>query len=129
MIDRSQQPPLHDLKEFNLLSPQGVELPNSVKLWILDVGDVDVTRVDLVFNAGCHQQSQFLQALFTNRMLREGTKSLNRAQIAEQLDFYGAWMEQNVSFEHSYITLYTLNKHLAPTINLLSQKTIYSGTL
>ena len=97
MIDRSQQPPLHDLKEFNLLSPQGVELPNSVKLWILDVGDVDVTRVDLVFNAGCHQQSQFLQALFTNRMLREGTKSLNRAQIAEQLDFYGAWMEQNVS--------------------------------
>ena len=47
MIDRSQQPPLHDLKEFNLLSPQGVELPNSVKLWILDVGDVDVTRVDL----------------------------------------------------------------------------------
>ena len=121
MIDRSQQPPLHDLKEFNLLSPQGVELPNSVKLWILDVGDVDVTRVDLVFNAGCHQQSQFLQALFTNRMLREGTKSLNRAQIAEQLDFYGAWMEQNVSFEHSYITLYTLNKHLAPTINLLSQ--------
>lgn len=121
MIDRSQQPPLHDLEEFDLPSPQCVVLPNSVKLWVLDVGDVDVTRIDLVFNAGLHQQSQLLQALFTNRMLREGTKLLNRAQIAEQLDYHGAWMDQNVSFEHSYVTLYTLNKHLIPIINLLSQ--------
>ena len=100
MIDRSQQPPLHDLEEFDLPSPQCVVLPNSVKLWVLDVGDVDVTRIDLVFNAGLHQQSQLLQALFTNRMLREGTKLLNRAQIAERLDYHGAWMDQNVSFIH-----------------------------
>ena len=121
MIDRSQQPPIHDLDEFRLKAPQRYVLPNGVKLWVLDSGDVEVTRIDLVINAGRHHQSHLLQALFTNRMLREGTTLLSRAQIAEQLDFHGAWMEQNVSFEHSYISLYTLNKHLKTTIGLLAQ--------
>ena len=121
MIDRSQQPPLHDLDEFLLPTPQCHVLPNGVKLWILDAGDVDVTRIDLVFYGGIHHQSQLLQALFTNRMLREGTSQLTRAQIAEQLDFHGAWVDQYVSFEHSFVSLYTLNKYLAPTISLLAQ--------
>ena len=121
MIDRSQQPPLHDIEEFHLPIPQCLVLPNGVKLWALDSGDADVTRIDLVFNAGRHQQTEQLQALFTNRMLREGTQRLNRIQIAEQLDFYGAWLEQSVSYEHSYLTLYSLNKYLQPIVDLLSQ--------
>lgn len=121
MIDRSQQPPLYDLEEFRLAKPQTCVLPNGVKLYMFDNDDVEVTRIDLVFNAGRAHQSQLLQALFTNRMLREGTLQLSRAQIAERLDFYGAWMEQHVSFHHSFFTLYTLNKYLAPTIELLSQ--------
>ena len=121
MIDRSQQPHIHNLDEFRLKAPQCYVLPNGVKLWVLDSSDVEVTRIDLVINAGRHHQSQLLQALFTNRMLREGTTQFNRAQIAEQLDFHGAWMEQSISFEHSYITLYTLNKHLNTSIALLAQ--------
>ena len=121
MTNRSQQPSFHDLEEFRLIVPQLKVLPNGVKLWVIDAGEADVTRIDLVFNAGRHQQSQLLQALFTNRMLREGTQQLSRAQIAEQLDFHGAWMEQNVSYEHSFVTLYTLNKYLATTIGLLAQ--------
>lgn len=121
MIDRSQQPLIHNLEEFRLKAPQRYVLPNGVNLWVLDSGDVEVTRIDLVINAGRHHQSQLLQALFTNRMLREGTTKLNRSQIAEQLDFHGAWMDQNISFEHSYITLFTLNKHLSTTIALLAQ--------
>lgn len=121
MIDRSQQPPLHDLDEFRLPIPQCHVLPNGVKLWVLDAGDVDVTRIDLVFKGGVHHQSQLLQALLANRMLREGTTQLSRAQIAEQLDYHGAWVDQYVSFEHSFVTLYTLNKYLAPTISLLAQ--------
>ncbi|MCR4765607.1 MAG: insulinase family protein [Bacteroidaceae bacterium] len=121
MIDRSQRPSLHSLEEYDLPATQCHELPNGVKLWLLDAADVEVTRIDLVFHAGTLHQSQLLQALFTNRMLREGTRQLDQAQIAEKLDYYGAWLEQSVSFQYSFVTVYTLNKYLEPVIALLEQ--------
>ena len=121
MLNRSQQPLLKDFTTFSLRQPECRKLPNGVKLYLLDSGDVDVTRVDLVFDVGKMHQSQLLQALFTNRMLREGTQRMNRAEIAEKLDFYGAWMEQNVSFCHSFVTLYSLNKYLPQTLDILAQ--------
>ena len=112
---------MKDFATFSLRQPECRTLPNGVKLFLLDAGDVGVTRVDLVFDVGKMHQSQLLQALFTNRMLREGTQRLSRAEIAEKLDFYGAWMEQNVSYCHSFVTLYSLNKYLPQTLDILAQ--------
>lgn len=120
MLDRSQQPPLRDLEEYNIQQPICRVLPSGVKLYLLDAGDTEVMRIDLVFGAGKFHQDQLLQCLFTNRMLREGTHRFSHKDIAEKLDFYGAWMEQNVSFSHSFVTLYSLNKFLEPTLDLLA---------
>lgn len=109
------------LEEFTIPQPVCQELSNGVKLYLLDTGDVEVTRVDLVFKAGKQYQDQVMQALFTNRMLREGTSRFNRAEIAEKLDFYGAWVDQNVAYGHSFITLYSLNRYLPETIDILAQ--------
>ena len=84
MLDRSQQPPLHEMEEYTIQHPVCQVLPNGVKLYILDTGDVEITRIDLVFDAGKQYQDQVMQALFANRMLREGTRSLNRAEIASR---------------------------------------------
>ena len=121
MIDRSLQPPLREMEEYAIKHPECRVLANGVKLYLLDGGAVEVTRIDLVFEAGKRYQDQTMQALFTNRMLREGTHRLNRAEIAEKLDFYGAWMDQNVDYNNSFITLYSLNKCLPQTIDLLAQ--------
>jgi len=60
-----------------------------------------------------------LQAIFTNRMLREGTAFFSAAEIAERLDFYGAWLDLSVSGSHAFVTLYSLNKYLEPTLDVL----------
>lgn len=62
--------------------------------------------------------TQRLQALFTNRMLREGTRCYSAAAIAEKLDYYGAWLELSSSSEYAYITLYSLNKYLPETLDI-----------
>ena len=64
-------------------------------------------------------QSQPLQALFTNRMLREGTLRYSTLEIAEKLDYYGAWLELSSASEYAYITLYSLNKYLPQTLDVL----------
>ena len=119
MLDRKIQPDIKSPAEFNVLYPQQTVLPNGVPLNILNVGDKEIVRIDFVFEAGRWQQQQLLQAVFTNRMLREGTVSMTAAQIAEQLDFYGAWLDLSVSANHAFITLYSLSKYLQPTLDVL----------
>ena len=95
-------------------------LPNGIPLTVINAGEQEVVRIDVTFwPGGRWQQSQKLQALFTNRMLREGTEKYTAATIAEKLDYYGSWLELSSSSEYAYITVYSLNKYLAKTLEVV----------
>jgi len=87
---------------------------------IIRAGSQDVVRFDVLIEAGQWHQTQSLQAMFTNRMLREGTLSLSSAQIAEKLDYYGAWLELSSSPNCGFITLYSLNKYFPHTLDIIA---------
>ena len=118
-MDRTIQPEIQALKNFHILSPVRTTLPNGVPLTVVNAGEQEVVRMDILFAGGRWQQSQKLQALFTNRMLREGTQKYTAATIAEKLDYYGSWLELSSSSEDAYITVYSLNKYLAKTLEVV----------
>ena len=96
-MDRTIQPEIQTLKNFRILPPVRMTLPNGIPLTVINAGEQEVVRIDVLFAGGRWQQSQKLQALFTNRMLREGTKKYTAATIAEKLDYYGSWLELSSS--------------------------------
>ena len=118
-MDRTIQPEIQTLKNFRILTPVRTTLPNGIPLTVINAGEQDVVRMDILFAGGRWQQSQKLQALFTNRMLREGTAKYTAATIAEKLDYYGSWLELSSSSEYAYITVYSLNKYLAKTLEVV----------
>ncbi len=120
MIDRTVQPPVCEPESFVLQSPEYRVLPNGVPLYVLNIGDNEVVRIDVLMKGGRWHQEYPLQALFTNRMLREGTMRYASAEIAEKLDYYGAWLELSSAAEYSFITLYSLNKYLPQTLEVLA---------
>lgn len=75
-MDRTIQPEIQTLKNFRILPPVRMTLPNGIPLTVINAGEQEVVRIDVLFAGGRWQQSQKLQALFTNRMLREGTKKI-----------------------------------------------------
>ena len=79
-MDRTIQPEIQALKNFHILSPVRTTLPNGVPLTVVNAGEQEVVRMDILCR-GRWQQSQKLQALFTNRMLREGTRSIRRQPL------------------------------------------------
>lgn len=119
MLNRSNQPRILESEQLAVQRPERAKLPNGIPLSVLNAGDNEVTRVDLLMAGGRWQQRQPLQALFTNRMLREGTRRYNAVEIAEKLDYYGAWLELSSASEHTYATLYSLNKYLPQTLDIL----------
>ena len=119
-MNRKIQPEIQTLKDFRILPPVRTTLPNGIPLTVINVGEQDVVRMDILFGGGRWQQSQKLQALFTNRMLREGTKKYTAATIAGKLDYYGSWLELSSSSDYAYITVYSLNKYVAETLELVN---------
>ncbi|WP_291529808.1 M16 family metallopeptidase [Bacteroides sp. UBA939] len=119
MLDRSIPPLICEPKQLEVQLPEKRTMPNGIPLYILNAGDNEVLRIDLLMESGRWQQNHRLQALFTNRMLREGTRRYSAAAIAEKLDYYGAWLELSSASEYAYVTLYSLNKYLPETLDVL----------
>jgi len=119
MLNRKAQPEIKAMENISIAVPQRKIMPNGIPLNVIEAGNQDVVRMDILIGAGKWHQVQLLQTLFANRMLREGTKRFTSAEIAERLDYYGAWLELSTSMEYSYITLYSLNKYFARTLEIV----------
>lgn len=118
-VNRTIQPEILEPEQLAIQIPERRILPNGVPLNVINAGENEVIRIDLLMKGGRWQQSQPLQALFANRMLREGTERYSAAEIAEKLDYYGAWLELSSASEYDFITLYSLNKYLPQTLDVL----------
>lgn len=118
-IDRTKQPIIRSMEPFEVLRPEHRILKNGIPLKVIHEGNQEVIRLDILIGAGRWQQTQLLQALFTNRMLREGTVSFSSSEIASRLDYYGSWLDLNTTVQHSWITLYSLNKHFPHTLAVI----------
>ena len=120
-MDRTIQPEIQALKISISFLPSGLLCRTGVPLTVVNAGEQELVRMDILFARRPRwlNESQKLQALFTNRMLREGTQKYTAATIAEKLDYYGSWLELSSSSEYAYITVYSLNKYLAKTLEVV----------
>lgn len=120
MIDRTTCPTIKSFNAVDIQKPECYILPNGIPLNIIKSGEEDLIRMDILINGGIWHQSRPLQALFTNLMLREGTKTKTSSQISEQLDYYGAWIETNTTLNYNFLTLYSLCKYFNKTLAILT---------
>ena len=119
-IDRTVAPSVSQIGDFEIMKPLRRPMNNGVMLNVIEAGNEEVVRFDLVIRGGQLIQTQPLQAFYTNRMLREGTKKYTSKEIAEKLDYYGAWLDMSSSINYGFITLYSLNKYFEYTMEVLA---------
>lgn len=100
-------------------TPERLSLSNGIPVYVLRSECQPAVRIDVVIEAGQAMQDKLLQALFTNRLLREGTGTLSSASISERLDSLGSWLELSVSMGCSFLTLYALRRCVRPSCELL----------
>ena len=99
--------------------PRTMQLGNGVLLHFIEGRAQEALRIDFLFSGGYGVQRLPLQALFTNRMLREGTADYTASEISRRLDYYGAWLEAYVMQGCNRLTMYSLNKYVEPVLDLL----------
>ena len=118
MLNRQLHPDYKAIEQINIPVPEKVALDNHLKTFLFNAGTQDVLKIDLSFEAGSWHQEKPLVASLVNEMLTEGSKNYTSQQIAEKLDFYGAFIHPSPTKDFGSITLYTLSKHLPETIRV-----------
>jgi len=121
MIQRTQAPAFRQVENIELIKADAYSLDNNVNLFAINAGSQDLVRVELIFNNVNWNPHRPLQAYAVNSMLVEGTSTLRAHELAEEIDYYGAFLQTDYNYDQSVVTLYTLTKHLKSTLPVIKQ--------
>ena len=127
MIDRALAPVYGEVENIELIRAKPLVLANGLKLFSINGGEQDLVRIEFIFSNTNYDSAKPLQTFATNTMLNDGTSELSSTQIADKIDYYGAFLQTEYANDHSTVTLFTLNKHLANTLPIV--KAIISDSI
>ena len=118
MLNRTQAPSHYLLEDFPLKKAQTSYLDNGIPIHIIDVGDQPMLQMQFIFFSGRKYEWTKGQALFTKKMLTEGTKQLSYREIYEQFDQHGAFWNITAGNELFTFEIHTLSKYVQKMIEL-----------
>lgn len=112
MLNRATPPPFNVPGNFIIPEATSYPLSNGNILYAINTNSDALLKIDVYFPAGRIFQNQASIAALTMDMLFESTQKRTAIELAEAMDFFGAYTDFNVRSEWASVTLYTLNKHL-----------------
>jgi zinc protease len=105
--DRSKPPALGPAPQLKLPTVQKRTLSNGVPVWLVEAHEVPLVQITLVVKSGSNDDpsGKFGLASLTAAMLDEGAGTRSALEIADEIDFLGASLGTNSSFDASSVRL------------------------
>ena len=119
MLNRINPPIFHPIENVKVLSPEQIKLSNGPDLFVFNAGEEELVRIQWVFENADFQIERPIRNSALSALLIEGTSKYSSAQIAEKVDFYGAYLFPEYSFDQTSLTLITLTKYLDKLLPLV----------
>lgn len=119
MLNRTIAPGFNQVDHITLIKPGQVKYSNGCNLFHFNSGDQELVRIEWIFGNLRFDIKKPLLNMAVNAMLAEGTEKLTAAQIADRVDYYGAFLQTDYGYDNCTVTLYTLNKHLEKTLPIV----------
>ncbi len=123
--ERKIQPKINiinsDFIKTYLTNPFKHTLDNGIPVYIINKGTQDLVKIELIFTNGLLYKTNNLVAKSTSDMLKLGTVNYTSNEIADIIDYCGAYIETTAEKDMTLVSLYTLNKHLEKTLPVLEE--------
>jgi len=129
IIDRKISPQINDITKAEIIRASETKLKNGIPVYYINAGTQDLVKIELLFPAGMWQQSSPLVGSAASAMLQQGTSKKSSKEIAEMVDYYGAFLDTSITQDFATVGIYSLNKHLAsvlPVVEELISDSVFS---
>lgn len=110
-MDRTIQPQAKSISKIDFVQPKIQKLDNGIPFYSLISGSQPVLRLQIYFEAGTKYQNKSLQASYCVQQLSEGTRSFTSKEIADRLDYYGAFFQNDIDDRQASVTLHCLTRN------------------
>jgi zinc protease len=119
-LDRTQRPALGPTPVVRLPKIQRAELPNGLRVWLVENHRLPMIACNLVVFAGSEREPATTPGLasFTAGMLQEGTSTRTSLQVADVIEGLGANMRVFAQADFASATLDCLSKHLDAALDV-----------
>ena len=129
-LNRKQAPGIRNIEKFKLALPDKTSLDNGIPIYIINAGEQEVVKLEFIFNAGIRSNfnSKFTSPLIpklTLEMLTEGTDNYTSEQIADNLDYYSAFLDNDCGRDNATLNVTCLNKHLENILPVIREMLIF----
>lgn len=121
MLNRTTAPAHFATTRFDLIKPRHLTFPNGLSVFVFDAGEQELVRIEWIFGNVFTREGHALANTSVCEMLLEGTSAHSSAQLAEQVDFHGAFLVPSFGYDQSSLTLYSLNRHLPRLLPLVRE--------
>lgn len=118
-MNRTQQPAFTDIDSIRLPSLEEARFDNGLTLYQVQVTGSGVLRIEFLFEAGNVYQGKNLVAPTVGSLLLSGTHKRSEKEIAEIVDYYGAFIDLGIDHDNSWLVLYTMNKYLVESLEIV----------
>jgi zinc protease len=119
MLNRTVAPNFKEIKGIHLVEPEKLVYANGLKAFIFQSPDLDLIKLEFTFDNILLKEKLAILNPVLSSMLKEGTKTLSSKEIADTIDFYGAYLMPEYSFDQSSLTVYTMHKYVGKVLPIL----------
>ena len=106
------RPAIHNFTDLSLTCPTPVQLSNGMPMWVIGNGEDEVCRLTLLMGGGAMHESKSMIAYLTAANVLQGNRRQSPAEVAEALDYHGAWKSSQSHDFRSILSISSLNEHL-----------------
>src|SRR2546422_764959 len=99
MIDRTSIPTVNEIKKAELIRVSEFRLKNNIPVYHINAGTQDLVKIELLSPAGMWHQPSPLVGSAASSMLQEGTSKRKAKEIAEAVDYFGAFLETEITHD------------------------------
>lgn len=119
MPDRQKAPEISLPGAITVPDARIIDTNKGIPLILIEGGTQAVVKVEFIFGSGSRWSDRPLIAQATNDLLDEGTLNRTSADLAESLDFYGAYLQSECGPDWSSITLFSVNRFVPESLPLV----------
>lgn len=118
-LNRKQAPDFKTIEKIDIQHAVENTLDNGIKVFTIDSGSQELTKIEFIFKAGMYYQSQPLLASAANNLLETGTKNYTANELSDNIDFFGSFFECAVEQDFASLALFSLNKYLDKSLHFV----------
>ncbi|MFN8115576.1 MAG: pitrilysin family protein [Bacteroidia bacterium] len=116
-LDRKTAPDFKTIDKIHIQHAVENTLDNGIKVYTIDSGSQELTKIEFLFKAGMYYQSQPLLASAANNLLETGTKNYTANELSDNIDFFGSFFECAVDQDYASLALFSLNKYIDKSLH------------